>query len=250
MLFTATLAYWSIASTVQTVYRCQMERTVVAQAVEDGVTLELVDHGGLLEVLQDGRLVMASDRRHSDSALAELGLGPWQGRDDISVLLAGLGMGFALRSTLDRPGVVRVDVVESSPTIVDWAKRYFGKLNGDAISDPRVQVHTAELGAFLSAHRSAELPADGWFAVLMDTDEWPAWTSHASNRSFYDPEGLRLLESALRGGGVLAMWTSEKDDGLLQRLHGRLQSVTRIGVASDFGLEYVYRGRRGPRRAS
>jgi spermidine synthase len=231
-----------------------MERRLVAQAVEDGITVELFEHvgarDGALEVVADGRTVMASDQRRADASFAELALGPWQGRDDISVVLGGLGMGFTLRALLDRPGVVRVDVVEVSRTILAWDASHFAALNGAAAQDPRVRVHQAELLSFLGARRTPDLPEDGWFAALVDTDEFPTWLSREGNRALYEDDGLRLLEGALRGGGVLALWTTGRDDVLLRRLHGRLQAVTRIGVASDLGLEYVHRGRRAPRRAS
>jgi hypothetical protein len=129
--------------------------------------------------------------------------------------------------------VVRVDVVEPSAAVIAWQPRF-----GDAAADPRVQVHHADFATFLVRPRVPDLPPDGWFVVL------------SGDARLHDDEGLRRVEEALRGGGVVATWTAGKDDGLLRRLAARFQAVTRVGVAGDVGLEYQHRGRRAPRRAS
>ena len=148
--------------------------TVIDKRIEDETIVELVRReGDAFDVMLDGRKAMSSDARRHEKPLAELALALWKGRDDISVLLGGLGMGFLLREILDSPGVVRVDVVEASPAIIEWDHLYFSKLNGQATRDKRVHVHQGELGEFLGRPRAGtELPPD-WFAVILDSDEWP-----------------------------------------------------------------------------
>ena len=209
----------------------------------------LFDRDGAFDVEVGGTIVLATDRQQANQAFAELALGPWQGRDDITVLLGGLGSGLLLKEILAVPGVVRVDVIEASAAIIDWERRHFAALNGGATSDPRVRVHHGEIAAFVQARAQPDAPADGWSALLLDTDEPPQLISRAGNALFYKDDGLGLLEGPLRGGGVLGIWTTEKDDGLLKSMHRRLQGVARIGAGGDQGLVYVHRGRRGPRHA-
>ncbi|HEX9103536.1 MAG TPA: hypothetical protein VF997_15095, partial [Polyangia bacterium] len=182
---------------------------VLDRRVEDGATLELVQRGEALDVLVDGRRVMRSDVRRAEKQLVELALAPLGQRDDITVVLAGLGMGFTLRALLDSPGVTRVDVVEASAAVVEWEARHFAGLNGDALKDPRVKLHAMDLSAFLKAARlrAIELPpADGWLALVLDLDEGPGLVSRPGNAAFYEDEGLERLEAVLRPGGVLALW--------------------------------------------
>src|SRR5579859_4544250 len=137
------------------------ERELIERRVEDaGTAVELYRRGEAYELVVDGRRVVASDIRRSEKALIELAMAPLAGRDDVSVLLAGLGLGFTLRALLDAVGVKRVDVVEASAAVVDWNARYFAGLNGDALKDPRVKLHQSELGLFLKQARlgGAELP--------------------------------------------------------------------------------------------
>lgn len=223
-------------------------KTPVETVVEEGRTLELFQDGGDFEVVIDGRRAMASRERRAESNLAELAISPWAGRDDVSVLVAGLGMGHLVRAVLDAPGaaIVRVDVVEASPAIHRWNAELFA--HRASLSDPRVSVHEGELGAFVRAPRLPPLPPDGWFALIVDVDEHPTHHARTGNPFFYTDEGLQLLISALRPGGVLALWTTQRDDALERRLRAQLQHVNRVATPTDLGLDYIYRGRRPPRR--
>jgi spermidine synthase len=224
---------------------------------ETGLTYELHRRGEAYDVVVDGTRQMASDERRAERSLIELTLAPLRDRDDVSLLLAGLGMGYTLRAALDSPNVKRVDVVEASRAIVDWEARYFAALNGDALKDPRVKLHTVELGAFLkqvrlgSAHDvPPELAADGWLALVLDVGEGPASPGRPGNEQLYTDEGLERLEGALRPGGVLALWSAQREPELVRRMHARLQNVAEVAVPIDLdgqaGLDYVYRGRRHP----
>jgi spermidine synthase len=168
------------------------------------------------------------------------------------VLLGGLGLGYTLRALLDSPGVRRVDVVEGSSAMIDWGARYFAALNGDAVKDPRVKLHPMELGAFLKQVRlhAVEPPPEGWLALVLDVDEGPASLSRPANSAFYTDDGLERLETALRPGGVLALWSAARDTELLRRLHARFQNVAEVVVPVELPdrmvMDYVYRGRRPP----
>jgi spermidine synthase len=218
---------------------------------DDGATIELYRRGEAYEVRLDGRCAMASDVRRSEKSLAELAVAPLRGRDDVTVLVAGLGMGHLVRQVLDAPGVkvTRVDVVERSRTLVEWESRYFAALNGDAMKDSRVQLHDGDLLTFLKQARlgvGGELPAEGWYAVVLDTDEGPSALSRPGNAALYTDEGLAKLEGALRPGGVVVIWSAGRESELARRLSARFQNVAEIAVPTDTGLEYVYRGRRQP----
>jgi len=227
---------------------------VLDRRVEDGVTVELVQRGDAFDVLVEGRRVMRSDARRAEKQLVDLALAPLGQRDDITVVLAGLGMGFTLRALLDAPGVTRVDVVESSRAVVEWEARHFAGLNGDALKDPRVKLHAVDLATFVKSLRTGDVerPAgDGWLALVLDMDEGPALVSRPGNESFYDDEGIERLETVLRPGGVLALWSATREPALLQRMHARMKNVAEIVVPVDLddgksNLDYVYRGRRPP----
>jgi spermidine synthase len=219
--------------------------------VEDGVTLELHRRGEHYEVRVDGRPMVASDQRRAEQPLVELALAPLRQRDDLVVLVAGLGMGYTVRQVLNTPGVQRVDVVEASPAMIEWEKRYFAQLSGDVLNDPRVKLHPAEFGAFSKSFRlgaQQNVPPEGWFAIVLDVDQGPSSLVRPANLKFYEDAGLENLEQLLRPGGVLALWSTQRETELMRRLAARLQNVAEVATPVELGdtmnLDYVYRGRR------
>jgi spermidine synthase len=79
---------------------------------EAGSVYELVRRGEGFDIVVDGQPVMRSSEARIEKELVDLALAPWEQRDDVTVLLAGLGMGLTLRALLDRPQVKQVRVVE------------------------------------------------------------------------------------------------------------------------------------------
>jgi spermidine synthase len=226
-----------------------MASELIERRNEEGGVVELWRRDDHYDVIVDGRTVLSSERRRGEESMSELALAPWQGRDDITVLVGGLGMGQLVRAFLQSPAVARIDVVEASQAIIDWERQYFTDVNGGATKDRRVHVHHGELSEWLRGGAAMNVLRTGWMVFAVDTDEWPD-LSRPGNWLFYGDEGISLLESGLRPGGVLVMWAKQRDDALLRRMHARLQNVIKIAVPVELGgessLDYVYRGRRPP----
>jgi spermidine synthase len=228
------------------------EPEVIERHEEGGRSWELLRRGEAYEVRVDGVTLCATDQPRNESSFVELGLAPLRTRDDVTVLVAGLGVGRTLRAVLDQPFVKRVDVVEASPHMVDWAKRFFAASNGDALADSRVRLHQEELGALLKRVRLGApgvLPEEGVFALLLDLDKGPSSPSRPGNEAFYTDDGLERLEMALRPGGVLSLWSPSREPELTARLSSRFVNVAEVVVPVDLpdgtmNLDYVYRARR------
>lgn len=232
--------------------------TVVLETAKgpDGETLELHRSGGGFQVVKEGRVVLDSAIRRSERELVNVGLVPLRDRQDITVLLAGLGMGYLLSAVLESTRVARVDVVEHTPAFIDWNRTHFAALHRDApLLDPRVFVHAMDLGQYLRALRYQTLPevkleSGGYLAVLLDIDDGPSQLSRPRNAGFYTDDGLQDLEEALRPGGVLVLWSGQRELELLERLKGRYQNIAEVVVPVDVpastGLDYIYRARRRP----
>src|SRR5687767_8508918 len=123
--------------------------TEVDTRTEGGSVYALQKRGEGFDIMVDGQLAMRSSAPRIEREVVDLALAPWETRDDVSVLLCGLGMGLLLRALLDRPTVKTVSVVEQSQTVVAWAGEALAPLNGGALRDPRVTVVTRELVEYL-----------------------------------------------------------------------------------------------------
>ncbi len=224
---------------------------VVEERTEGGSIYRLERHGPDFEIVIDGRVAMSTAGPRLETAIADLAITPWGARDDLTVLVAGLGLGLVVRALLDRPHVKHIDVVEVSSTILDWTGGPLATLNGGALSDQRVRVVPREVCAYLREPEAASgARPGGWFILILDTDDWPAALARPENVDFYHDDGLLVLETVLRPGGVFVTHTTRRDDELEARLRQRFQSVARVAVpVEDRGeskVHYVYRGRRSP----
>jgi hypothetical protein len=222
----------------------------------DGETLTLHAVPGGFEIHAGGQLYISSALRRSERELTNVGMVALRDRNDITVLIAGLGMGHLLAAVLENPRVVRVDVVEHSSAIINWNRSHFAALHrAPPLDDPRVHVHQMGLSAYLRAFRYKALPTvqledSGYLAILLDLDEGPSHLLRAKNADLYSEDGLTDLEETLRPGGVLALWSQAREVAFIEQLKGRFQNIAEIVIPVEVpgspGLDYLYRARRRP----
>lgn len=130
-----------------------------------------------------------------------------------SILIGGLGMGFTLRAALTVLGKqAHIMVAELVPAVVAWARGPMAKLSGGSLTDPRVRIHEGDVGDLIRSGRSA------YDAILLDVDNGPHGMTRKANDGLYDLKGLRAAHTALRPGGVLAVWSSGPDAKFTARL--------------------------------
>jgi spermidine synthase len=191
---------------------------LLAEAVTpDGSDLKLTRRDTEYIILASGKSLMSSRMHGSEEALAMLGCRHLkQGAQFIEqpcVLVGGLGMGFTLRATLDAlPADATVVVAELVPAVVEWNRGVLGPLAGHPLKDKRVRV---ELGDVASTLRAARARFD---AVLLDVDNGPTPFTQEGNAELYSDRGIAAARTALKDGGVLAVWSARPNRRFEQRL--------------------------------
>ncbi len=160
------------------------------------------------EILIDGAFLMASHGSHAERAMAGLAhaLLP-SNRENLTVLVGGLGAGHTLRATLDLAGVERVIVAEIGARVVEWNRRYFAEANGCSVDDPRVEIRVADLARVIDTDPST------FDLMLLDVDNGPGWLAAPANAGLYTSHGVTRCRRALRPGGVLAVWSPQPNPG-------------------------------------
>ena len=178
-----------------------------------GDEMALTRRSGEYVILASGKSLMSSRMHGSEEALATFGCRRARTLDAPSVLIGGLGMGFTLRATLDLlPHDASVVVAELVPALVEWNRGPLGPLAGHPLKDRRVVVEVGDVGATLRASR------DRFDAILLDVDNGPAAFTASHNVGLYDDRGLAATRTALKAGGVLAVWSARADRRFEQRL--------------------------------
>jgi spermidine synthase len=134
-------------------------------------------------------------------------------------------MGFTLRAALGAFGskaqIVQVELV---PAVVAWARGPMAEIFGESLSDPRVSIREADVTETIRSHR---LKFD---AILLDVDNGPEGLTRKANDALYSSTGLKVASTALRPGGVLAVWSSGPNPAFAKRLRGASFEVNEVNV--------------------
>jgi spermidine synthase len=178
-----------------------------------GGELRLMRRGGEFSIMSGAIELMNSRVSGSETALANLTCAKLQDRPTPHVLIGGLGMGFTLRAALAALGEdARVTVAELVPAVIAWARGPLAAAFAGSVDDPRVVMHEGDVGPLIRAQRAA------YDAILLDVDNGPEGLSRKANDRLYDAAGLGAARTALRPGGILAVWSSGPDDAFTRRL--------------------------------
>ena len=164
-------------------------------------------------ITRDGHVLMNSSARRSEEALGRLAIEALDASTAVRVLVGGLGMGCTLRAVLDAlRRDSRVDVAELNEAVVGWCQGPLGELTGDAVSDPRVEVHCCDVTGFIASARRSR-----YDAIVLDLYAGPPPGAPEADPSF-GTRALRDAHAALRSGGVLAVWSEDPDPAFLRAL--------------------------------
>lgn len=182
-------------------------------SIPGGGELRLFRRGSEFSIMLGSNELMNSRLSGSEQALATLALDRLTDRTRPRLLIGGLGMGFTLRAALAGLGPDgHATVAELVPAVIAWARGPMAEIFGDSLTDPRVDMREADVGALIRAGTAA------YDAILLDVDNGPEGLSRDTNDGLYTLRGLAAAHKALRPGGVLAVWSSAPDQAFGQRL--------------------------------
>lgn len=181
--------------------------------IPGGGELRLLRRGAEFSIMLGINPLMNSRMNGSEQALANLTCARLAGRARPQLLIGGLGMGFTLRSALAAlPVDASVVVAELVPAVIAWAHGPMAELFGDSLADPRLTLRQADVGQLIAA------PDTPYDAILLDVDNGPDGLTQSGNDRLYSAAGLNAAKSALRPGGVLAVWSVAPDAAFTKRL--------------------------------
>lgn len=185
-----------------------------SQVPGNGGELCLHQRGDEFSIRIVGRGELMNSRVHgSEDALAEQTCARLLERARPRLLIGGLGMGFTLAAALRHTGEqAQVVVAELVPAVVAWNQGPLGEPAGHPLQDPRVTVRKVDVARLLMDGQQA------YDAILLDVDNGPEGLTRKENDWLYGINGLSEAYTALRPGGVLAVWSAGPDKDFLQRL--------------------------------
>ncbi|MCP4625130.1 MAG: spermidine synthase [bacterium] len=175
----------------------------------------------------DRRVLMNSSATMSEIVLAELACEPLKNKKNVSVLVGGLGMGFTLKAAIDNlPVDAEIVVAELNPIIVKWCRGPIAHYSEGAVDDPRVKVVIDDVASII--HCAAIKGKGGLFdAIILDLYDGPHAGAPGRGDHLYGDKALTYSRSALKAGGILAVWSEDPDNAFEKRLKAAGFSVNR-----------------------
>lgn len=181
----------------------------------NGARLTLVEHDGSFCIRVNGQQLMHSAVTTSEIQLGTLGCERHARiKVGIRVLIGGLGLGFTLKSVLQKIGRNdTVHVAELFPEIVAWNRTFLAGLNGKLLHDPRVKILEEDVKVVLD--RAKREPYD---VIILDIDNGTTAMVKNENLGLYQQRGMDVIAQALKPGGRAAVWSACPDTAVEKRL--------------------------------
>ncbi|MEI9415903.1 spermidine synthase [Mesorhizobium sp. Cs1321R2N1] len=196
--------------------------------------LRLKRRGSEFSIMLGTNELMNSRLNGSEEALAKLSCQRIVGHRQPKILIGGLGMGFTLRAALAELGDnVEIVVAELVPAVVAWARGPMAEIFAGSLDDSRVTIRETDVGQLIRSGAGA------WDAILLDVDNGPEGIVHKGNDALYSVAGLSAARTALKPGGVLAVWSQGPDAGFTRRLKQAAFAVEEVNTRAN--------GKRGAR---
>ena len=187
--------------------------------------LRLMRRGAEFSIMLGTNELMNSRLSGSEAALATLAAKKLEAIKQPHLLIGGLGMGFTLRAALAVLGTrARIVVAELVPAVVAWARGPMAEIFGGSLSDPRVSIDETDVSEII---RSRDSKFD---AILLDVGNGPEGLTRKANDALYSSAGLNAAYTALRPGGVLAVWSSGPNAAFSKRLRTAGFDVNEVQV--------------------
>jgi len=176
----------------------------------------------LYEVKLDDEFLMSSLFTESEIQLSKLGLAALkkkQYKNDLDIIVGGLGLGYTAVAALEDPAIRSLKVIEVMQPVIDWHQRGLVPLGKELTSDPRCTLINADFFAVATSdNKSFDDEGKQVHAVLLDIDHSPGHWLNEGNSSFYTNESLNKLANKIVPAGVFGLWSNDPPDEEFMKL--------------------------------
>jgi spermidine synthase len=179
----------------------------------------------VFEIILGDAFLMSSLFNVVEIALSDLGLAALKGKENLDVVVGGLGLGYTAQAALKHDSVGSLLVVDALEGVIGWHEKGMVPLGKELSDDTRCRfVHgdffklaRGEDGAGFDPNKAGRK----FDAVLLDIDHTPSKLLDAANASFYETGGLATMRGQLKPDGIFAMWSDDPpDETFIKSLEG------------------------------
>ena len=179
--------------------------------------------------------LMSSLFHEAERQLSKLGLGALE-KDDLDVVVGGLGLGYTAAAALEDPRLSSLVVIEYLAPVIEWHQNGLVPLGETLSSDQRCRLANADFFALSQDVENSFDPVNPekkHDAILLDIDHTPTNVLRQTNTRFYTDEGLGELARHLQPGGVFALWADGEPESYFTDRLGKV-----FGYAESHTIEF------------
>ncbi len=171
----------------------------------------------IYEVLLGEEFLMSSLFTDAEIQLSTLGLAALEKagyKNDLDIVVGGLGLGYTALAALRSPLVSTLRVIDVMQPVIDWHNKGLVPLGKELSSDPRCLLVHADFFAVATATEGFDEsdPNKLVHAVFLDIDHSPNHWLNPQNSSFYTKEGLQSMAKKIHPGGLFGLWSNDPPD--------------------------------------
>lgn len=173
----------------------------------------------IYEIKLNEEFLMSSVFHEAEYQLSKLGLAPLE-RENLDVVVGGLGLGYTALSALEDQRVSSLVVVDYLEAVIEWHEKGLIPMGEPLVKDPRCRLLHADFFA-LSRNTDQSFdpdhPTQKHDAILLDIDHTPTNVLYQTNARFYTEQGLEELKQHLKPDGVFALWADGRPEEMFAK---------------------------------
>lgn len=184
-----------------------------------------LEHKIIYEVKLGDEFLMSSLFVEAEEQLSTLGLAALHEngfKQDLNIVVGGLGLGYTALTALADNNVAKLTVIDVMQPVIDWHRQGILPVGNALDSDPRCQLVHADFFAVATDDANGFMDDHQVHAVLLDIDHSPSHWLQDSNAEFYGNQGLTKMARKIRPGGVFGLWSNDLPD---EKFVAHLQSI-------------------------
>jgi len=168
----------------------------------------------LYEVKLNDDFLMSSLFTEAEIQLSRLGLAALKKhhlKQDLDIVVGGLGLGYTAVAALEDSSVKSLRVIDVMAPVIDWHKRKLVPLGEKLTSDPRCTLVHADFFEVATSPGGFD-PIDSdklVHAVLLDIDHSPSHWLNSENSTFYTEDALQSMANKIHPGGIFGLWSND-----------------------------------------
>lgn len=191
----------------------------------------LLQNREVFEVKLGDEFLMSSLFTEAEKELASLGLADF--KDELDVVVGGLGLGYTAAEALKNKHVKQLLVIDAFPEVIDWHQQQLVPMGKVLSEDSRCRMMKGDFFEMAGTAFDVFNKGRQFDAVLLDIDHSPKHYLDPKNESFYSRKGLTSLCRQIKDRGVFALWSDDPAD---ENFRKHLKSV--FGEAKAHNIEF------------